>query len=276
MSFLFGSKGKAPETKFTTMSTLNPGQQQLQQQLEQLLQGQLGSGVPSYPGTYTPGPSGTQNQMFDLVSQLLQGEAPMQQEGMGFLTDLMQPYSDTKARNYWDAAVKAPMMESWEKDIVPGIMEQFAAYDAAGSGPAQKAVAESGRRLDTDMGGLLAKTLLDYENQYKTRGLDASKAGLAYPETLLSSVLGPANMQRQITGEQLMEGYQDWLYEQPYNNPWLKLLNPTLDRRTFENMAYQTGGQAPQKGIFGDLLGGVVSAAGSILGSPAGSKWLFG
>jgi hypothetical protein len=257
MSFLFGSKSKAPETRFTTLTNLDSGQQQLQTQLEQLLSGQLGSGVPSYPGTYTPGPSDTQTQMFDLVSKLLQGQAPMQQEGMGFLNDLMQPYSDAKAKDYWTQSVQKPMMENWQKDIVPGIMEQFAAYDAAGSGPAQKAVAESGRRLDTDMGGILAKVLMDYENQYKNRGLDASKAGLAYPETLLSSVLGPANEQRNIEGQQLQEGYQDWLYEQPYNNPWLKLLNPTLDRKTFTNMAYQAGGQQGQQGSLGEILGAV-------------------
>lgn len=279
MSFLFGSAGKAPETKFTTKSLLDPGQQGIQQQLEELLGGQLGRGVSSYPGTYTPGPSGTQEQMFALVQKLLQGNAPMQQEGMGFLTDQMQPYSDTKARNYWDTAVKKPMMENWQQDIVPGIMEQFAAYDAAGSGPAQKAVAESGRRLDTDMGGLLAKTLMEYENQYKNRGMDASRAGLAYPQTLLASVLGPANEQRNIEGQQLQEGYQDWLYEQPYNNPWLKYLNPTLDRKTFENYAYQSGGKAPEKGIFGDLLGAAAKVGGAFLGGPGGAaagKWLFG
>ena len=269
-----GKDSKPAETRFTTLSNLDPGQQALQTKLEQILQSNLGEGVSSYPGTYTPGPSGTQTQLFDLVSKLLQGYGPMQQEGMGVLTDLMQPYSDTKAKSYWDTAVRKPMMESWQKDILPEVMNQFANYDAAGSGPAMKAVAESGRRLDTDMGGILSKVLMDYENQYKNRGLDASKAGLAYPETLISSVLPAANMQRQITAEQMWEPYQDWLYEQDYNNPWLKLL-PQAMKPTFTNQAYQAGGVQGQQGVGPDIMKAIMGMGGSIFGSKAGSEWLF-
>lgn len=276
MSFLVGSPSKAPETRFTTLPTLDPGQQNLQTLLEQIMGGQLGQGVSSYPGTYTPGPSSTQDQVFQLVSQLLSGQGPMQQEGTGFLKDLMQPYSDAKARDYWTTAVQKPMMESWQKDIMPDVMNQFANYDAAGSGPAMKAVSESGRRLDTDMGGILSKVLMDFENQYKNRGLEASKAGLAYPETLLSAVMPAANMQRQITAEQQYEPYKDWAYEQSYSNPWLQWLSSVMGTKTFDNAVYQTGGKQGQQGAFGDIFGGLLGAGGKILGSPAGSAWLFG
>jgi hypothetical protein len=89
----------------------------------------------------------------------------MQPQATGVLTDIMGLMDPTKAQDYWEKGIKVPMMESWQKDIVPQILENFAAYDAAGSGPAYTAVAESGRRLETDMGSMLQNLLQQFRGR---------------------------------------------------------------------------------------------------------------
>lgn len=257
MGFLFGSE---PKTKIQSVSLFDPEQQKIYTSLANLLQGQVGAGVSPYPGTYTPGATTNQQQIYELVNQLLRGQGPMQSEATGVLTDAMNLMDPTKAQDYWEKGIKAPMMQSWQQDIVPQILEQFAAYDAGGSGPARKAVAESGRYLETDMGSMLE----NYLTQLRREAEGAAQTGLKYPQTLLQSVLGPATQQRQIESEQLQEPYEKWMMSQPWANPWLKYVLPLLNLKTKENIATQSGGQ---QGIFGDLL-----KAGASLGS----AWIKG
>lgn len=158
------------------------------------------------------------------------------------------------------------MMESWEKDIVPQVLEQFAAYDSAGSGPACKAVAESGRRLETDMGSILANALSRYKEDYKNRAFSAARTGLSYPETLIQSTLPAAMEQRNITAQQEYEKYQDWFMSQPWANPWLQYALPLLKIQPFENIATVSGGQ---EGIFGDLLGAGAELGKALIKGPS-------
>jgi hypothetical protein len=248
---LFGS---GPESK--QQNLLTPEQSDLFVSLGNILNTNIGKGVEPYPGTYTPGPSTTQAQIFDLVNQLLGGQGPMQQQSTGVLGGLMDLMDPAKAKDYWEKGIKGPMTESWQKDIVPQILEQFAAYDAAGSGPARTAVAESGRRLETDMGSMLENLL----QQFRGEAYGAAQTGLSYPETLIGSVLPAATTQRQITAEQQYEPYQDWLMSQPWANPWLQYMMPYLGQRTFENVV-----MPGQQGIFGDLLGA---------GAELGKAWI--
>jgi hypothetical protein len=229
--------------------------------------------VSPYPGTYTPAATADQSQMFDLISQLLGGKGPMQQQGQNLLESVMQPFNPATATKEWSQAVQAPMEQDWSQNIVPKILEQFAGSDAGGSGPAMKAVAQSGADLSTNMGGILAKTLLDFQNQSTNQGLNATQQALNYPMNLIQSLLGAANTEYGINAAQGKEQYQDWSTSQPYNNPWLNLLSPALNTKAF------TWGENPgvqQQGAFGDIFGSLAKLGGSILGSPAGSAWLFG
>jgi hypothetical protein len=254
---LFGS---APETKFQQFPTLTPGQQSvLDALIPNVREALQGKGATPYSGEIVPGPSETQSQIFDLVGQLLRGTGPMQAEGTGVLTDIMGLMDPTKAQDYWEKGIKAPMMESWKKDIVPGILEQFAAYDAAGSGPARKAVSESGRRLETDMVSMLENLL----QQFRGEAYGAAKTGLSYPETLISSTLPAAGQQYQISADQAMAAYKEWLRQQPEYSPWLQYLTPALGTRAFENVATTSGGQ---QGIFSDLIGAGATLGAAVLG----------
>ena len=212
-----------------------------------------------YSGATAAPATGTQQQIFQLVQQLLSGQGPMQGQGEDVLKGLMAPYSDTQAKDYWNQAVKAPMLESWNEDIKPQVMEQFAAYDAAGSGPAAKALTESGKNLETSMGTILGDVLQKYQNNYLNRQQSAAGTALSYPETLVSSALPAGAQEYGIDQALLQDPYQKWLMSQPWANPWLSQLNLALGTKAFENVGYG-GGQQP--GIFGQLLG-----AGAQLGS---------
>lgn len=260
MGFLFGG---STSSSVTPVSTLTGGQRSLLDQLTSLLGGQLGQGTAPYPGTYTPGPSGTQTQLFDLVSQLLGGQGPNQQQGQDFLSSLMQPYNPATATKEWSQAVQAPMEQDWSQNIVPQILEQFAGANAGGSGPAMKAVAESGKNLETNMGGILAQTLLNFQNQSTNQGLAATGQALNYPMNLIKSLLPAANTQYGIEAAQGQEQYQDWSTSQPYNNPWLQLLSPALNTKAVQNVPDNY-----QQGAFGDILKSIATLGGAYMMSP--------
>lgn len=264
--------GGSTDPQFKQMSTLTPEQLQILNQLTGVLSGQIGQGVSSYPGAYTPGATGNQKQIYELVNSLLSGKGPLQGEGMDSLKSLMQPYDDTGATNYWNEAIKKPALDTWSEDTVPQIMEQFAAYDAAGSGPAMKAVANSGADLNANLGSTLASVLFQDKNAWQNRQLSADTAGLQYPQTLINSVLGAATQERGIQSEQGQEGYQDWMMEQSWANPWLQQLGLGLGTKAFENVAIPG---ASQKGIFGDIFKGITSFGGAAIQSPYSYSQMF-
>ncbi|RJR43830.1 MAG: hypothetical protein C4567_05185 [Deltaproteobacteria bacterium] len=266
MGFFDSLFGGYEDPKFMQMPTLTPQQMTLLNQLTGMLSGQMGKGVSSYPGTYTPGATGNQQAIFDLVGQLLGGEGPLQSAGLKSLESLMGPWDDTGAKTYWNEAVKGPALETWESETLPQIMEQFAAYDAAGSGPAAAAVAESGKDLNANLASTLASVLFQDKNAWQNRELQATGMGLQYPQTLLNSVLGAAGQEWDIQAKQGQEGYQDWLMEQPWANPWLQHLNLGLGTKAFQNVGIPGG---PQGGSFGQIAGGL----GGLMRGLSGLGW---
>lgn len=251
MGFLDALVGGSVDPKFQQMPTLTPEQQGVLNQLLRVLGGQVGQGVESYPGTYTPGATGNQEQIYQLVSQLLGGGGPLQATGMKSLESLMKTYDAQGAKDYWSQSIKAPALDTWENETVPKILEQFAAYDAAGSGPARTAVAESGETLNADLASTLASVLFQDKNAWQNRELGAAQTGLQYPQTLINSVLGAATQERGIQSEQDQEAFQDWLMEQSWNNPWLKQLGLGLGTKATENVGY---GGGYQQGLLGPLV----------------------
>jgi len=250
------SGGMTPPQLAGNAPLLTKGQRGLLDSLTSLMGGQLGKGVEAYPGTYTPGQSPIQDLTFDNIMSLMSGKGPLQEQIFGGLSDQMKPFDPASTQEWWKGGVVGPMTETWKKDIVPGILESFAGADAAGSGPAMKAVSESGRRLNTDMGGMLASALYSAENADAARKMQAYGMGSQLPINLASLGLGSGAMERTITGEQMQEPYKDWMTSQPWANPWLQQLGTSLNTKAFSPMI-QPGGYDPGMsglwGIFGNL-----------------------
>lgn len=249
-----GKGGGSPEVE--QAPTMTPGQMALLDSLSGLIQGQLGKGVEAYPGEMTSGPSGLQQQYFDLVSKIGSGTAANQAESQNALSSLIKPWEASGATDYWNQAIKDPAMLAWQDQIMPTISEKFAAYDALGGGGSQKAMSDAGAKLTTQMAAQLQDYLMKDKELSNAQMMQA--AGLSQGlNAQNAAMLGQAGeTQRGITNEQLMEGYKKWAYSQPYNNPWLQYMGTTLNAQAFENIV-----SAPQQDQTGQYVAAAASAA---------------
>jgi hypothetical protein len=230
--------------------------------LSRLVEGQIGSGVSAYPDTYTPPPSPIQAEGFDFIQALLSGEAPLQGQATDVMSDFLGEYDPASATEYWETAVKKPMLGTWEEEILPKVMEPFVGAGAFDSGASRRAATESGRRLDRDIGGILGEILYRGEQAHEGRRAGAVGQALQYPLSLIGATQGPGMMQRQIEAEQLMEPYQKWMTAQPYKNPWLDFLPLILGTKPNEPIAQPT---TVREGMLPDLIGGMGQMAGAAL-----------
>ncbi len=229
--FLFGSSQDGRQTGSAKLLTGNQGD--LLGQLVGVLQGQIGQGVDSYQGTYTPGTSSLQQQGFDLVNQILSGQGAYG-GAQDALSSMLEPYNSASAVDYWQDSVQAPMMQQWEDDILPRVQETFISQNAGSSGAANRAIAKSGADLATDMNASLADILFQDRQAHTANSLQAAGRTMDMGSLLTSLGLNAGGVQRDIAGEQLMEDYNDWEYSQAQNNPWLQQLGIGLGTRAFE------------------------------------------
>jgi len=198
----YGTSG-APymEEAFTMM----PGQLNILNLLSSVLGGQIGKGIKGYEGQITPGATPLQEQIFGEAGQWMGRQTP------------------EAAREFWETGLKAPMMETWEKETIPMLREQFIGQGLESSSGLNRALAESGRRLTTDVGSMLEQVLFKGE-----QALPGQMAGM------MGGVAGP---QRQIQAELMQEPYMKWQQEQPWANPWLQQLGLGLGTQAFETIA---------------------------------------
>ncbi len=216
--FLFGS---TEDAKYLgNVDTLLPGQKNNLIALNNLLSGQMGLGVEPYQGQTAPGTSPLQQQAFDLVTQLIQGEGSFG-AGQDALDGLLADFDPASSTEYWESAVRDPMVDTWEDDILPQVQEHFISRNAGSSGAANRAVAQSGADLAADLSSTLAQTLYAAEQGHLDRQSQAIPQALDYSQGAIDQSLQAGGVQRDITGDQLLELLQKWTYEQPYNNPWL-------------------------------------------------------
>lgn len=91
---------------------------------------------------------------------------------------------------------------------------------------------------------------------------------------LLSGMGGLAGTEYDITAQQGQEAYQNWAQQQPWANPWLNLLGPTLGTTPYDLTAVTTGGSG---GLLGGILPGLAGGVGMGLGGQlAGGSSLWG
>ena len=177
-------------------------------------------------------------------------------------------------RAYWEEAVRDPMMQEWQSTVAPAISERFIAQGAGSSGGQRRAIAESGRRLSQETGGVLADLLFRGQQAQKEREITAGENYATRVQENLGRQLtsDEAELARQFEGfdrrqgrvlesaqtlapqlygqsvEELgvleslgagrraaaqqaedvrfgteQTGYEAWLAEQPWKNPWLDM-----------------------------------------------------
>ena len=242
------SKSKSRRPYIQPTPQMTPGQLTLLDQLTDLLGGQLGEGVEAYPGQMAPGVSPLQESTFGLISDLLGGRGPYggaMTRGAETVESLMRPFDPGAAREYWEETYKAPMMETWGKEVIPGIMEKYAGMGALDSSGIGRALGESGRRLTTELGGTLADVLFRAEQAHEGRRLGAVPLATSLPESLTRMGLGAGGMERGIEAELLQEPFMKWQTEQPWASPWLRQISTALGAKPIEIVA------APRQESFG-------------------------
>jgi len=260
-----GYKGSAP--------LLDPGQQGLLDQLTKLLGGQIGEGMPSYPGKITPGMSPMQGQGMDLIKKLL-GGGGVYGTGVEAIDKIMAgpgggAFNPETATKFWESSVKDPALKMWGEDVLPQIQEHFISQNAGSSGGANRAIARSGEDLASSLTSELSKILFSGEQSQLDRLTSVpGMAGDMATMPINAAMMG-GGMERGIEGEQLQELFQKWSGEQGYNNPWLKLLPLLLGTKAVEPIIQQPSSSS---GLFQDVFAPLGSA---FLGS-GGLQDMFG
>lgn len=280
-------------------STLTKGQRSLLDQLTSLLGGQLGQSGPTYSGQTTAGMNPLQQQglnayagVFDsanqgnqLFGQALgslnpsQGQATLSQ-GQGALDTMLADFDPTSAMNFFEKSIKNPTMQTWQKDVMPSIMEKFAGNNAVDSGAMQRELARSGTDMMTNLNGQLANVMYSAQNDQLGRqqqGVNQSMNMAMAPGQLAGQygnladlglnqagqAMNAGTVGRGIEQEGLTDSYNKWLSSQGYNNPWLtQYLSQALGVPAFENVATEQ-----PMGLGTMLTLGGMNAAGSYFGA---------
>lgn len=283
-------------------------------QFTEWLQPQMG-GVTAYPGPMVPGQSNLQQMGFDIAQGLtpvasggqqyfgdmLVGadpSAPWRSMGMAEtgLQDVMQPFDPSTVTEGLQPG-RDLAMDIFNRDIIPALKERYVAKaGTADAGGLDRALAREGGRLSLSMGAQAYPYLFQGgQNQLNRQQMGVNQAmnlagvpGQVLGQAgqvggqgmnMLSNILGYGAMERGITGEQMQEPFQKWQTQQPYNNPWINVLNSL--RGSAPQMDYISQGQSPGLGaqmlpMIGAMMGmpGSMAAVGGNLGTLGG--WLGG
>lgn len=255
-------------TKVKQQPTLTRGQRSLLDQLTELLGSQLGQGITPYQGQMVAPASSLESQAFNYFGNIFPTAQNMlnydPRQGQGYLNQgsqalntMLADYDPASARNYWNEAVKMPAMQTWQKDIVPQIMEKYAGQNAADSGAMRRAIANSAADMNTNLNAQLANLIysgeqaqLGRQQQGINQAMQMSQMpGQLYAQQgqiagiggdLANQAMNAGFTNRSIEQQVLDSLYNRWATSQAYNNPWLQnYLGIALDTPAFTNVAAQ-------------------------------------
>ncbi len=266
--FLFGSQDKMKVTGAADL--LTPAQKNLFNSLVGYARENVGTGVPAYGGQLSAASNPLLDQSREALSAAVTGEG-LTGEGQEALSGLMSPFDPAAAAAAWKASVADPMTRTWETQILPKIRESFIGRNAGSSGAANRAVAESGANLASELSGNLAKYLFDAGEAQKNRALSASRTALDYVTQPASLGLSAGETQRKADQDALSAQYAEWLRTQPQSNPALELARNLLGVRSFlplvEKEKTGLGGASEASDLGSFLLG---SGSGDVFSKLAG------
>jgi hypothetical protein len=219
--------GSKSET--SKQGTLTWFQKDLLEKLYNQVAPQVGQGAETYGGQIAPDASALQQQGFDALSSMFSGESGAALSQMLSGDSAFQ--IDPAARQQVYDSEKAMAMRQFQSETMPMLEERYNAMGAGRSGGLQHAGAQAGADLSLGLGSLYSQ--LGYQDEQARRmGLESAAQrqgqGLSLWGQGVGQQLAGGQMQRNIQGEQLGEGYNQWLASQPYSNPWLTSFAPTV------------------------------------------------
>lgn len=260
-----------------SVSMLTGPQKKLLKDLTELLQDQLGQGITPYGGPRVAPIAPMQQQGLDITS----GFAPMagqltniaqqgvegygtgrpQELGMEALENVLRPWDPARETAMWEEAWKKPALETWEKDIIPAIMEKgVRSAGTSDSGPMRRELARSGETLATNLAGQLSNLLYtgqEAQTNRQLQGIPESYRMGMMPADILKNVLSGAGgfgmqigsnlmegggLQRQVTGEEFGAERAKYEEAQPWANPWVQGYLPQALNTQAVSPYYQQGG----------------------------------
>jgi len=272
--------------------TLTPGQREFLDSLTGQLTPQVGQGITPYQGERVAPFGPLQEQALGMAGgyepgiraglKAYGGFDPAQGQdflgiGQQILQSAGQPYDPTGAKEYWEQSFKAPAMQTWQRDIIPGLKESFS------DGALNRALARSAESLGLGLSGQLGSILQSDRENYLNRQMQG--AGLAGSFAQLPGQLATQGQQlaagglgemgfmgamEQALRQQTAEAQQQqWGEAQPYENPWLqRFASLVLGTPAFENIGFQ-GFYKPS--TFETLAGAAAQGGGAYFGAKAAS-----
>ena len=268
---MLGLNPEVTPAHMMSSASMTPEQQALMSKLIGQVSPQVGQGVSPYPGTYTPGVSSLQQGGFDAIQSMLGGggaygmggEAlnrilggtpeeslaakmgPTGTSAAGVMGPTGGGFNKESAMDAWTKSVKDPAMQTWQNEMIPKILEPFVGAGGLNSGAARRAVAESGRNLNTDITGKLADMLYQGEQAGAGREFAGKESYAERSQSASESALG-----RQFGAG---ESYRDRVggTEESYLNRLLGTVPQAMNYATTPaQMALEAGGT--QRGIAGE------------------------
>ena len=216
----------------------NPGQEEAFETLWPKIQAGLAGPVPIYPKSmYVP--KTAEEQAYLEAMPRLAGEIS---EARGRLGQPAFQITPETTEEYYQQAVKAPMMKEWQETVEPMIREAYAGPGYWGSARAG-AQAKGAETLATTLGAKRAE--LSYADEQARRAALESAAGreATYAGPMAETeagMLGTAGQySRMIDQEKVMADFQRWLMGEEVEGVAPTMYNPFLQ------LAYQLLGLEP-------------------------------
>ncbi len=233
---------------------------------------QVGEGVEAWPQDTVPPPTEAQEGAAEFGESYLGSVLRAQRKrGMGLLEE--QEWQPERVEERWRQTVVEPGRRQWREETAPELMEQYAGRQALDSSAMARALAESRGDLATQQQAQLSEMMFQNWQDYQDRQLSRAQLGQDILGGALQQAGGASELSRrlrQIEAQQAQQEKAKWMYERPYENPWLQnYLGSILGTQPYTytqhreqpGTMYQIG-----KGLFG----GGTSVLGGIGGSMAG------
>lgn len=266
-------------------------------------------GITAYPGQMVPGPSGLQQQGFDVA----QGLTPIASGGQQYFGDMlgrtdvgapgramgmaetglgnvMQPFDPSMVTEGLKPG-RDLAMDTFFREFMPRLKESMVSRaGTADTGALDRLAVQGGRDLSMGLGAQSFPYLFQGQQNQLGRqqtgvnqamnlaGLPGSVLGQAgqiggMGADLLGQQMNIGGIQRGITGEQMGEPYQKWQMEQPWANPYANLVSALSGSAPqYDYIAEQ---KAPGFGsqmlpVLGMGLGGYFAGGGTLGGMGQG------
>ena len=234
--------------------------------INDFLRPQIGQPGPQFTGDLAPGASELQQQGFELAGSF--GSGGERTAALERLLSADPAFRADELEEIFQAGIARPTLRQFERDILPGIDQRFAARGIANSGVRARALALAGSDVNEQL--LAARSGLQLA-QIGSRERALDRVGPAIQSSLANELSGIAvrattgETQRAIQGEQMADAFRRFLEAQPVFNPALGLLPVSLNSPI-------PGVQSKDRGGLGSALGTIAGGiGGAFLGGPAGA-----